>query len=235
VELATRVSGGGRLAGAMVDVVVLHGLGGTPATVEPLAVALRQDGWSVDAPLLPGHDGQPEDLLGVTWEGWLRAVPPARVAIGQSFGGTVALASGATHGIVCINAVAFADPDAVLEGDWIDAGEPDIRAPGVSEPGAYRRLPVSALREMTRGVGSLDLASITVPVLVVTSADDAVVDPYHSDVVASTVSGPVERLSLPRSGHVATLDLDAALLVERVCGFVTTCLRGREGGTARVV
>jgi len=39
------------------------------------------------------------------------------------------------------------------------------------------------------------------------------------------VRGPVTRLRLPRSGHVATLDLDAPLLTARVVAWVTARLR----------
>jgi carboxylesterase len=120
---------------------------------------------------------------------------------------------------VAINAIGYSDPDVVLHGEWLEAGPPDIRAPGVIER-AYDRVPVAAVREMLRGVTSLDLAGIAAPVLVVTSADDAVTDPYHSDVIASSVGGEVERLLLPRSGHVATLDVDAPLLIEAVLDFV---------------
>jgi carboxylesterase len=209
------------------DVVCLHGLGGTPSVMEPVAVALRDAGWTVDVPVLPGHGTRPEDLLDATWEQWLAAVPRSRIAIGQSMGGTLALASAATDGVVCINALGYADPDAVLEGDWIDAGTPDIRAEGVTDH-AYTRLPVSAMREMLRGVESLDLAAVTVPVLVVTSADDSVLDPYHSDVIASSVTGPVERQRLPRSGHVATLDLDAPMLIDAIVDFVSRALFRRR-------
>jgi carboxylesterase len=203
----------------VIDIVCLHGLGGTPATVAPLTDALHSDGWEVVAPLLPGHGTRPEDLLGVRWEDWLAAVPPARIAIGQSFGGTLALAGRPSQGAVAINAIGYSDPDVVLHGEWLEAGPPDIRAPGVIER-AYDRVPVAAVREMLRGVTSLDLAGIAAPVLVVTSADDAVTDPYHSDVIASSVGGEVERLLLPRSGHVATLDVDAPLLIEAVLDFV---------------
>ena len=40
------------------------------------------------------------------------------------------------------------------------------------------------------------------------AAKDHVVDPASSDLLAASVSGPVERLDLERSYHVATLDYD---------------------------
>jgi carboxylesterase len=159
--------------------------------------------------------------------------------VGQSLGGSLALACAAAGrapgGAVCINALGYADPDAIasLEHElatgtgWIDAGPPDIRAPGVTEL-AYDRLPIAALIEMTRGVGGINLAAVTSPVLVVTSADDAVLDPHHSDVIASSVRGEVTRLRLPRSGHVATLDVDAPALTGATVEFVSRALSRRR-------
>jgi carboxylesterase len=41
-----------------------------------------------------------------------------------------------------------------------------------------------------------------------------------SDLVAATVAGPVERVTLERSFHVATLDHDAELVEQRTVDFV---------------
>ncbi len=47
--------------------------------------------------------------------------------------------------------------------------------------------------------------------LIITSLQDHVVEPVNSDVLADAVTGPVERLRLERSYHVATLDYDKDL------------------------
>jgi len=46
------------------------------------------------------------------------------------------------------------------------------------------------------------------PVLLMNSPQDHVVPPSSSDILAAGVSGPVERVTLERSYHVATLDYD---------------------------
>jgi carboxylesterase len=63
------------------------------------------------------------------------------------------------------------------------------------------------------------LSSITCPVLIVTSTQDHVVDPSNSDVLAESVKGPVERMVLDRSYHVATLDYDKADIEAKVVEF----------------
>jgi carboxylesterase len=54
------------------------------------------------------------------------------------------------------------------------------------------------------------LGEIRCPTLLITSRQDHVVTPTDSDVIAAAVGGPVERLWLEKSFHVATLDYDRA-------------------------
>jgi carboxylesterase len=63
------------------------------------------------------------------------------------------------------------------------------------------------------------LVDVCCPVLVLTSAEDHVVDPANSEHLAGAVSGPVERVLLTRSYHVATLDYDKSLVEERIVAF----------------
>jgi len=209
----------------MARIGLVHGLGGSAATMAPLATVLEQHGHEVLAVTLPGHGTDPEDLVGVGWTDWLAAVPHAEVLIGQSMGAALALTVAAVHdhlrGVVAINMPA-ADPDG-LEGlewrrsrghDWVDGPE---LAPG--EVG-YTRFPITALVEMVEGVLALDLAAVDCPVLLVNSAHDDVVDPMTAHVVADALSGPVERLTLPHSGHVATMGPDLALLTDAVLAAI---------------
>ena len=55
--------------------------------------------------------------------------------------------------------------------------------------------------------------------LIITSLQDHVVDPSNSDVLADAVSGPVERVRLERSYHVATLDYDKDIVISSTVDF----------------
>jgi carboxylesterase len=55
--------------------------------------------------------------------------------------------------------------------------------------------------------------------MVLSAPQDRVVPPSNSDTLATAVRGPVERVSLDRSFHVATLDYDRALIAQRVVDF----------------
>jgi carboxylesterase len=56
-------------------------------------------------------------------------------------------------------------------------------------------------------------------VLIMTSTQDHVVEPANSDLLAESVGGPVERVTLERSFHVATVDYDKDLINERAVDF----------------
>ncbi len=211
----------------MARVLLLHGLGGTAATMQPLVDSLMGAGHTVHTTTLPGHGTVPEALAGVGWSDWMCAAQEwaADVIIGQSMGASLALAvaaEGDCRAVVAINPP-VPDPDAFdgLEWrqscghDWVDG--PPLAAGEVG----YTRLPIAALLAMTNGVLATDLSAVTCPVLLVTSALDDVVDPAGADIVASGLGGPATRVALRHSGHVATLgpDLDELLVV--VAEFIT--------------
>jgi pimeloyl-ACP methyl ester carboxylesterase len=62
------------------------------------------------------------------------------------------------------------------------------------------------------------------PVLLVTSALDDVVDPFSADYLASLLPGPVTRVTLPHSGHVATLGPDLPTLLAEIHALIATPL-----------
>ena len=52
--------------GGPVGLWLQHGFSGCPASMRPMAAWLTERGFTVDAPLLPGHGTAWEDLEGVT-------------------------------------------------------------------------------------------------------------------------------------------------------------------------
>ncbi len=63
------------------------------------------------------------------------------------------------------------------------------------------------------------LSAVTCPVFVATSRHDHVVPPVSSDLLADGVAGPVERLVLEHSFHLATLDVERDTLEAAVVAF----------------
>ncbi|HBO34377.1 MAG TPA: hypothetical protein DD636_06535 [Anaerolineaceae bacterium] len=57
--------------------LLVHGFTATTTEVKPLAERLKQEGFTVSAPLLPGHDTHPDDLNKVHWQDWYQTVRQA--------------------------------------------------------------------------------------------------------------------------------------------------------------
>jgi len=97
----------------------------------------------------------------------------------------------------------------------------DIADPAVVEL-AYAQTPLRPLLTMFEAAEGFAerLARIACPVLVMTSPQDHVVPPENSDLIAEGVAGPVERVSLERSYHVATQDYDKDLVEAKTVEFV---------------
>ena len=229
--------------------LVVHGLTGSRQSVAGLAAALAAEGFETSIPLLPGHETSPEDLAGCGWAEWRDAVEGAYldlarrcgalVVCGLSMGGALACALAMDHpevaGLAAVNPLV--DPPAAsfrdLLRELLAAGERflpgiggDLADADVRED-AYDRLPVAALLSMGEGLEKLAplLGGIACPVLILTSRDDRVVPTVSSDVLADAVSGPVERVWLERSRHVATLDLEHEEVERSIVRFALACSR----------
>ncbi|MGI8686081.1 MAG: alpha/beta hydrolase [Acidimicrobiales bacterium] len=247
-EPEARDSGALSAGGGPDGVLLLHGITGTPASVGGLACALAEAGFAVEVPLLPGHGTVVEDLARVGWDEWTTAVDESyadlagrcrRVVVaGLSMGGTLAcwLASRRPEvaGLVCINP--FIEPPAesflALLRDWLAHGSDmlpaigaDIARPDGREP-SYAQLPVAPMLSLLEAVGRLELERIACPLLLFTSTADHVVPPRSSDMLAERVSGPVGRVALERSFHVATLDYDAAEIERQAVAFALEVTTG---------
>lgn len=230
--------------------LVLHGFTGNPQSMRPLAEALAAVGLTVDLPLLPGHGTSVEDMLPTRWEDWSGAAEAAFLALaarcdkvivcGLSMGGTLScwLAERHPHvaGIAVVNPLVQAPPEEFQSGvrALVDAGTgvfdaigSDIKKEGAVEA-AYPGTPLAPVLSLFEGVDAVEaaLGSITCPVLLLSSREDHVVDPISGDVLAARVGGPLERVMLEDSYHVATLDNDAPLVEERVVAFALEVLGG---------
>lgn len=223
--------------------LVLHGFTGNPQSMRGLAEALAGAGLAVELPLLPGHGTSVEDMLATGWEDWSTAAEDVyaelagrsrRVVVaGLSMGGTLAVWLATRHpeiaGEVVINPLI--DPPAesfreMLRGA-LDAGTEtlpgigsDIALEGVDEL-AYASSPVAPMLSMMEATDAIAaaLGRVRCPVLLLSSRQDHVVPSASGDVLAAGVGGPIERVWLERSYHVATLDHDRGLIEARAVEF----------------
>ncbi len=234
--------------GGPTGVLVLHGFTSNPQSMRSLAERLAGAGHTVELPLLPGHGTAVEDMATTRWEDWSGAAEAAyqalaarceRVAVtGLSMGGALACSLAADHpevaGIAVVNPIVAAPGDE-LRGpirDLLASGETfvdgigsDIAKEGVVEA-SYSRTPLACVLSLFEGVDSLGerLGAIGCPVLLLTSREDHVVTADSGELLEQAAGGPVERVWLERSYHVATLDWDAPVVEERVVAFAAEVL-----------
>jgi len=230
--------------GSDVGVLVLHGFTGTTQSMRYLGEGLhRRFGFSVLGPRLPGHGTSPDDMETTGYRDWMGEAEQAlrglasrkrRVFVtGLSMGGTLTL-SLASRFPDLVGAIAPIAPAAAMLTEAfaeVLAMHPaprrvpgigsDIKAPGVAEL-AYQEVPVACMREVSVLIAlTRDLLHrVVCPTLVIQGREDHVVPPANAmEVVRSIRSDDIRLLWLNNSYHVATLDNDKDVIVERVGGF----------------
>ena len=238
---------------AVAGVVLCHGFTGTPQSMRPWGEYLRDAGFTVRAPRLPGHGTRWQDMNVTRWEDWYgeleRALDAVRarhdvvVAMGLSMGGTLTLRLAEQRGadlagIVLVNAsLATERRDAPLltvashlVGSFPGIAS-DIKKPGATEV-AYDRLPLRAAHSLSRlwKVTRADLGKITIPVRVYRSAEDHVVEPLSGRMLLEGIaSDDVTETMLLDSYHVATLDNDAETIFAGSAEFARQLAGDRAG------
>lgn len=231
-------------------VLVLHGFTGNPQSMRPLGAALAQAGYSVELPLLPGHGTAVEDMIPTRFADWAGAADSAyeslsakcrQVAVAAlSMGGTLACRLAERRpeikGLVLVNPLVDPPADSYREvlraliasGIEVAPGVgSDIAQEGVEEL-AYPGTPLTAALSLFEGVDDVAaaLGRIRCPVLLFSSRNDHVVPSSSGDVLVAGVSGPIERIWLKRSYHVATLDHDAAEIEAGTVSFMAEVFAG---------
>lgn len=209
-----------------------------------IAEALANAGFSVEMPLLPGHGTAIEDMLPTRFEDWSAAADSAYTSlaarteqvgiVGLSMGGTLTCWLAEHHpdvaGIALVNALVEYPGDEFVASirDLLDAGiekldglGSDIKKEGVEER-SYPETPVAALVSLLTSLKEVGakLGRISCPVLSFTSREDHVVAPQNGEFLERMVGGPIERVLLDNSYHVATLDNDAELVEAQIVAFL---------------
>jgi carboxylesterase len=231
-----------------VGVVLVHGFTGTPYEVRYLGEQCARAGFTVRAPLLPGHGTTLEDLDATTWNDWAEAVERAvdsmrvrcaRVAVvGQSLGGLLALHL-ASHrrDIACVASlaaplwleglsarVAMWTTQGALRGvrKLPKLGGSDVRDKRAkAENPCYPAIPTRALGQLLDFMQLVDdcLPRVTQPVLVVHARQDHTAPVACAGRIAEGTRATRVRI-LEKSYHLIAVDVERDIVAAEVTTFI---------------
>ncbi|MCG3161968.1 MAG: Thermostable monoacylglycerol lipase [Acidobacteria bacterium] len=228
-------------------VLLIHGFTGSPAAMRGLGKYLNEtQGYTTLGIRLPGHGTQVDDLRRPTWRDWLVAVEDGlnllrgmsdRIYVaGLSMGGVLTLIAGNRYEV---HGVAALSTPYGLTGDWrvrfmrpLSLFVPKFKKPaavGNRAETSYAYFVPHAIAEAAELAKLMQtgLPKINVPVLLIQSHGDKVIEPNALDLLSERLVTPhKETLWLEKSGHVITLDQEREIVYRKVADFFTTRPKG---------
>lgn len=215
--------------------LLIHGLGGSPAEMMPLAEMLEQDGFMVAVPKLKGHTGDVKHLKDVGYKEWIFAAESALLKLvqqcdtiyiaGLSVGGLIAIELATRYKIgamVFINTPVFNRH--VIGNMVFGKGKQDASGTGryfsATEP-----LPMSAIKSFRELLSKVKPAinRIQVPVMVVQSSDDmAARDKSAQYLLSQTASTVKQPANYVNAGHALLTGQQGDSVAEDIRNFFRT-------------
>ena len=234
------------LKGSSIGVLLIHGFTSTPQSVAYVGRALHDTtGATLSVPLLAGHGETPEALAQTGYKSWLASAEAAMgrlqgdcdriVVAGLSLGGTIALNlairfTDKIDRVVTINGSTGIYRPEHVESLFCDRSPrfragigSDICHPDRREV-CYEKIPSTTMQErlvLTCATGAM-LPKLTQPILIFQSRTDHIVSPENGPRIMHDVgSSDITLHWLEKSFHVATLDYDRDLIVEKIEEFIS--------------
>jgi carboxylesterase len=228
--------------------LLLHGSGDTPQSLRYLADRLNAAGYSVHAPLLPGHGRSPHAFNVATATEYhdtaRRALAELSAShawigiVGLSMGG--ALAAKIATESSDVRVLVLLAPYMILprgvrvarETSWLwslvapyvrGRGEASVHDPVARNASrAYGSFSAGALDALdaTAAAGHRALSELTMPMLVINSEQDNRIPRILAQETLDAIKAPVERHWLKGCGHVITVDYCKDAVVELVLAFL---------------
>lgn len=231
------------IEGNHIGCVLIHGLSSSPSEMRLLGEFLNEKGYSIAAPLLPGHGTKPEDIMKYGWQDWYQEVEKALAylkknctktyLIGLSLGGLIAL-YGAAQRLTVSGVIAMAPP--IHLGNRLAYAAPVLKyfkksvKKDVSLETINGNQRVTYNEQVIHGVHELlklqrrvkwSLAGIKKPVLIVQSKDDKVCLPSGAQYLHDKLGSPLKILKwLARSGHIVTMGPERKEMFTQIHWFI---------------
>lgn len=227
-----------------IGILVIHGFTGTTSSLKYLGDAFGNAGYNVESPRLSGHGTKWQDLNKIKYTDWIRDVENSLEILkkrckkiflaGLSMGGNLSLYLAENYtetidGIILINHLyVLKDPLLPLVPilRFIIPSVPgissDIKDPNEKEI-SYDRTPVNGVYEMTKlmKIVRKNIKKVTQPTLIFKSKFDHVIPIESAFLTFNEISSNHKEIVwLENSYHVATMDYDKDIIVERSLEFI---------------
>lgn len=222
--------------------LLIHGFTATTTEVRLLGEKLHSDGFTVSAPLLPGHNTFPDDLNRCSWKDWYDAVENSYLDLkmnvdtvfvcGESLGAllTLLLASNqpGIRGLVCYS------PALIIPNIWLSNFlfpfikylPKENKEDGLAWKG-YMVNPIHAIAQLNavqRYVRKA-LPGITTPIAIFQSEIDGTIAPNGANVIYDKVGSQDKEIHwFNHSSHCMLLDKQRDELYKVTKGFIDRLL-----------
>jgi len=232
------------IEGNHIGCVLIHGFSGSPSEMRLLGGFLGEKGYSVTAPLLPGHGTKPEDMMNYGWWDWYYEIETAfnRLVkrnckkiylVGLSMGSLIAL-HGAAQKLPIAGVIAMAPPIYFEDKSIYAAPIAKYFKKSVKKEGAakavdgiqriaYNELMLHGVHEMLklRRKVKRSLGDIKKPALIVHSKDDRLCLPSSAQYVHDKLGSPLKILKwLANSGHIITMGSEREEMFAQMDHFI---------------
>ncbi len=226
--------------GNTIGILLFHGFTATTTEVRLLADCLKTQGYSISAPLLPGHGTHPADLNEKKWLDWYEAADIAYLELlqkcdrvfvgGESMGALLALLVASRH--VNVQGVMLFAPAIKINGLWmadllkyVKPYKPKIAKDDGLPWKGYNVNPIKALSQLRKlqKITKRELLNVTQPTLIVTGELDKTIAPDSGRIVLDGISAQDKSLRhMLHSGHTILIDCEISQVCEFVNDFIET-------------
>lgn len=229
-------------------ILLIHGFCGSARQMRFLAEGLNAAGYTVRAPLLPGHGSTVRNMQKSTFREWHDCVRAAYAGLreecrsvavaGHSMGGVLALLLAEEYPVDAV--IALSAPMHLAGARGLLSPFSFLAAPFVpylSWPGerkypkdflledhiGYETLPVAKVNDLFRLMrrARRDLFAITAPLMTIQSADDPTVSASSPRIIEGGVSSSIrQHVPLTHSGHLIPLGPERGLVLQSMLEFL---------------
>lgn len=240
--------------GGKTGILLIHGFTGTPSELRPMGYFFKEKGYTVHAPLLPGHGTSPEDMEKTTWRDWYQGVLDAYQRMkeqdlehlfvaGLSMGGCLSLLLATekeVDGVIPMCApiyirdwrASFADlvrPFMRFKKRATDSSKRPKEIEAYLVP--YDRTPIKSVGELNRLIAKLRkvLPQVKAPALVIQACNDELVLEKSAQTIYDRISSERKILSwYENSTHIITVDKERNRLFEEVHSFIQETISANQ-------